>query len=46
MRIALSGLWPPGYSNDAQNGRFYTKDALSVCTNMGKHFVVCLVMRL
>ena len=28
-----------------QNGRFYTKDALSVWTNLGKHFVVRLVMR-
>ena len=28
------------------NGCFYTKDALSVWTNLGKHFVVRLVMRL
>ena len=27
-------------------GRFYTKDALSVWTNLGKHFVVPLAMRL
>ena len=27
-------------------GRFYTKDALSVWTNLGQHFVVRLVMRL
>ena len=26
--------------------RFYTKDELSVWTNLGKHFVVRLVMRL
>ena len=25
-------------------GRFYTKDALPVWTNLGKLFVVCLVM--
>ena len=28
------------------NGRFYSKDALSVWTNLGKYFVVGLVMRL
>ena len=28
------------------NGRFYTKDALTVWTNLGKHFVVRLVLRL
>ena len=28
------------------NGRFYSKDALSVWTNLGKYFVVRLVMRL
>ena len=27
------------------NGRFYTKDALTVWTNLGKHFVVRLVLR-
>ena len=27
-------------------GRFYTKDALSVWTNLGKHFVIRLVLRL
>ena len=30
----------------AHIGRFYTKDALSVRTNFGKHFEVRLVMRL
>ena len=28
------------------NGRFYTKDELTVWTNLGQHFVVRLVLRL
>ena len=35
--------WP---QNDNNYGRFYTNDALSVWTNLGRHFVVRLVMRL
>ena len=31
---------------DTKTGRFYTEDALSVRKNLGKHFVVRLVMRL
>ena len=31
---------------DTKTGRFYNEDALSVRTNLGKHFVVLLVMRL
>ena len=30
----------------SENGRFYTNDALSVWKNLGKYFVVRLVMRL
>ena len=32
--------------DDRLIGRFYTKDAFSVWTNLGKQFVVRLVMRL
>ena len=35
-----------GHCENCEIGCFYTKDALSVWTNLGKHFVVRLVMRL
>ena len=38
--------WPIRLDWSRDIGRFYTKDALSVQTNLGKHFVVRLVMRL
>ena len=31
---------------DTKTGHFYTEDALSLRKNLGKHFVVRLVMRL
>ena len=31
---------------DTKTGRFHTEDALSLRKNLGKHFVVRLVMRL
>ena len=38
----LSELQETEWSNPSDNGRFYTKDALSVWTNLGKYFVVRL----
>ena len=37
--------FPVQFQLDASIGRFYATVALSVWTNSGKHFVLCLVMR-
>ena len=43
--IGLQGMFNPFY-DQLTISCFYTKEALSVWTNLGKHFVVRLVMRL